>query len=610
MKVSVIIPCHNSTGTLGLQLAALSQQVDAPDFEVIISDNGSTDDLGGFLADWQDQLSISYVWAGQYRGAAYARNVGIGHANGAKLLFCDSDDLVASDWVARGSAALDQVPVFSGPGLHLRPAELDAGLAACWQLLDAALPPTDRLEVGESVAWPIILGGNSGLRREVAQDLGGYDAGLPGSIEDNDLAVRLQDAGYVIAAAPGVRIAYRQREGVKVRWLTGLNTGRWHMALCQRHDLWQRSPALRGGWWRLDLARVGVAGAKMLLRPSGRDWPGLAFRAGLAIGMWRGWFTHALRNQQPPQRIGLGLVDDRAVLLLSPHLDDAWFSAATVIETVKPEVWTVFAGQPDPPQRTDWDQRCGYPDSSSLMTQRLAEDAAAFAGSGATFRHLDALDRAYTTPQRRAADLAMLAADLRQWVADHADRQPIVVIPAGAGVQLSPSLLDRLRFGSPAGRAAAASNETAPSMAEAAPQPRPAAGPLPKLKAGIRRSVQQVLHWDFQRRRSQAQAEGMLANPDHLVVRDTALAVLGDQDVEIWLYEELPYLWGRPADAEVRRLARKFGVASSLDELACDRHAKQRRIAAYSSQLDVMDPQGRLSSATGLPSVERRWRWS
>ena len=42
-EISVVIASHNGAGRIGLQLEALATQTDAPPFEVIVVDNGSSD---------------------------------------------------------------------------------------------------------------------------------------------------------------------------------------------------------------------------------------------------------------------------------------------------------------------------------------------------------------------------------------------------------------------------------------------------------------------------------------------------------------------------------------------------------------------------------------
>lgn len=307
VEASVVIPCHNSTRTLGLQLDALANQVGVPPFEVVIADNGSSDGLEGFLDTWRDRLTLRYVDAGRLKGAAYARNVGMSIAVADRWLFCDSDDVVARDWVAQGCAALDAVDVFSGPGCKASEAIFQDRLCNVWNHLDLELVPGATLEPRTEMVWPIVFGANFGMRRSVALELGGFDAALSWGIEDNDLAVRVQRSGRTIAAARGSRILYRSRSTSSAAFRQSFEAGEWHMALCERYGSWDRSPHLRGGWWWLELPRCVLSVLRMVVVPSRRDWQGLASRVGLALGMWRGWWRFRVAHKLPEPAVGVGL---------------------------------------------------------------------------------------------------------------------------------------------------------------------------------------------------------------------------------------------------------------------------------------------------------------
>ena len=100
MKISVIVPCYNAAETLVCQLGALARQTVEP-WEVIVADNGSTDDsvdiarrYGAFLPRFK------VVDASDRRGASHARNAGARASTGDVLAFCDADDEVAPGWIA------------------------------------------------------------------------------------------------------------------------------------------------------------------------------------------------------------------------------------------------------------------------------------------------------------------------------------------------------------------------------------------------------------------------------------------------------------------------------------------------------------------------------
>jgi glycosyltransferase involved in cell wall biosynthesis len=96
-KMSVIVLTCNQAAALRLLLAALAEQVDAPAFEVVVTDDGSSCDNVGIVAGAARRLGldIRYVWQpdGGFR-AARARNNGIRQSRGDLLLFLDGDVVV------------------------------------------------------------------------------------------------------------------------------------------------------------------------------------------------------------------------------------------------------------------------------------------------------------------------------------------------------------------------------------------------------------------------------------------------------------------------------------------------------------------------------------
>jgi glycosyltransferase involved in cell wall biosynthesis len=91
--VSVIIPNHNGEKFVYDAVAsALSQ--DYSNIEVIVVDDGSTDDSKEILRAFQNRIQL--ITTANY-GAATARNIGISNARGKFIAFLDSDDLWEQD---------------------------------------------------------------------------------------------------------------------------------------------------------------------------------------------------------------------------------------------------------------------------------------------------------------------------------------------------------------------------------------------------------------------------------------------------------------------------------------------------------------------------------
>lgn len=89
--VTVVIPTYNRAEDLRRCLDSLVAQTYA-NFEVVVCDDGSTDDSGRVAADYADLLDLRYETAENFGGPARPRNRGIRMARAPLVAFLDSDD--------------------------------------------------------------------------------------------------------------------------------------------------------------------------------------------------------------------------------------------------------------------------------------------------------------------------------------------------------------------------------------------------------------------------------------------------------------------------------------------------------------------------------------
>ena len=95
--VTCVVPAYNASNTIDACLASLlAQRTDIP-IEVIVADDGSSDDTSTKARQWQDrfarlQMSLRVIRQERNGGAARARNVGIEQATYDWILTCDADD--------------------------------------------------------------------------------------------------------------------------------------------------------------------------------------------------------------------------------------------------------------------------------------------------------------------------------------------------------------------------------------------------------------------------------------------------------------------------------------------------------------------------------------
>lgn len=131
---------------------------------------------------WESKLRASPVEAELVvrddDGASAARNAGIREATADKLVFLDDDSVPRGDYFERVSALLDEHPAVTG---RIR----DTG-AHTLRCLSTQYDQGDSGHVTETV-----VGCNMAVRREVIDDIGGFDERLPYGHEETELVDRL-----------------------------------------------------------------------------------------------------------------------------------------------------------------------------------------------------------------------------------------------------------------------------------------------------------------------------------------------------------------------------------------------------------------------------------
>jgi GT2 family glycosyltransferase len=201
-RVSVVVCTYNGGRTLGQCLRSL-QALDYPDYEVIVVDDGSTDDTRAILSRFPSARAVQQA----NRGLSCARNVGLRAATGSIVAYTDSDCFADPDWLTHLVYQLQRSGAAAVGGPNLAPE--DGRLAACV----AASPgqPTHVLE-NDQIAEHV-PGCNMAFRREALEMVGGFDPQYRKAGDDVDVCWRLQQAGLWITFAPGAFVWHHRRQG-------------------------------------------------------------------------------------------------------------------------------------------------------------------------------------------------------------------------------------------------------------------------------------------------------------------------------------------------------------------------------------------------------------
>ncbi len=106
-RVSIVIPTYNYAEYLAHAIRSVLAQTLA-DWELIVVDDGSTDDTASVVAEFED-ARIRYVYQDN-RGPSAARNYGLDLARGEYFTMLDADDWLAPNSLADRAVLLDQYP--------------------------------------------------------------------------------------------------------------------------------------------------------------------------------------------------------------------------------------------------------------------------------------------------------------------------------------------------------------------------------------------------------------------------------------------------------------------------------------------------------------------
>ena len=198
--VSVVIATRNRRELLAEAIESVRRQ-QTPSWELIVVDDGSTDDTATFLAQ---QASLTVVRQQTSTERSMARNRGLAEASGRYVMFLDDDDTLYPDALRVLAAALERHPSAVAAigaredwfvGEQYRRRDIHPRVERTRDLFDEFL-----------FGWSAVSGQNL-YRAQVVREAGGYDAGLQ-FVEDRDLWLRLSRMGPV-TLCPHVVMTYR-----------------------------------------------------------------------------------------------------------------------------------------------------------------------------------------------------------------------------------------------------------------------------------------------------------------------------------------------------------------------------------------------------------------
>ena len=197
--MSVVIPCYNQARYLSEAIESVLAQ-SHKDFEIVVIDDGSTDDTSKVAARYPAVRLIRQ----DNRGLSAARNVGLGRSEGEYVVFLDADDRLLPEALEAGLKCLKANPECAfASGRYRFVAEDGSFLRRPRERLvdkDSYAALLQRNYIGPP---PVVV-----YRRDVLDSVGGFDTSLRGC-EDYDTYLRIVSR-YPICSHEEVVAEYRR----------------------------------------------------------------------------------------------------------------------------------------------------------------------------------------------------------------------------------------------------------------------------------------------------------------------------------------------------------------------------------------------------------------
>jgi glycosyltransferase involved in cell wall biosynthesis len=208
---SLVIPYHNSAGTIGKLLSSISVSKNAPPYEIIIVDDGSklpmTKTMAqSFVQNRGRKHDVRVITFRRNLGPAAARNKGAKAGRGKFLVFLDSDVEVMPDTIHNLAVIYrDDPDVVAVTGVWMKEQKSKAFFPNYKALRDWSYWINERDKSGYYYLFSTRI---ASIKKAVFMRLGGFDERYPGAlVEDIELTYRIARR-YAIIFAPNVRVRH------------------------------------------------------------------------------------------------------------------------------------------------------------------------------------------------------------------------------------------------------------------------------------------------------------------------------------------------------------------------------------------------------------------
>jgi len=236
---SIIIPTYNRLPILEKCLRAMEAQDFELEYEIVVVDDGSTDQTIDFLKSQQTEFPHVRLYQQDHGGAAAARNLGIEKANGEIIVFIDSDLVVLPNFLTSHHQALNGQDQAFTYGAVINTANFEH--------------PTSELFKITDFSNAYFATGNVAIAKHWLIEAGMFDLGFRQyGWEDLELGVRLKKFGLKLIKCPEA-VGYHWHPAFSLEQLPRLieverERGRMGVVFYQKHPTWEVKLMIQMTW--------------------------------------------------------------------------------------------------------------------------------------------------------------------------------------------------------------------------------------------------------------------------------------------------------------------------------------------------------------------------
>jgi GT2 family glycosyltransferase len=220
-KVSILIAIHNNLELNKSCLSSILGKTDYPNYEVILVDNASTDGSREYVLELSGNDSrVRVILNEENESFAKANNRALGAAEGEYVVYLNNDTIVTQGWITRLLQHLKSDPTIGMIGPVSNAVGNEAKIEVDYtspEGIDAFASLYCRKHEGEIFDIPVLALFCTMIKRSIMESVGRLDESYGvGMFEDDDLCVRIKNAGFRLVCAEDVFIHHFQQGTFKL----------------------------------------------------------------------------------------------------------------------------------------------------------------------------------------------------------------------------------------------------------------------------------------------------------------------------------------------------------------------------------------------------------